>query len=103
MKAPYLLPFVLALLAWESPGSSSPAPAGAALAAGSRGQLQWLELHASADVQAGQFFLASVSSHSRCGSDWSIAGRQAPTWMRPTGPPPAYETTVSTLELVRTS
>jgi hypothetical protein len=102
----YLLPFVLALLAWEIDTAPRRPPLLALACSGLAWvNFQWLELHASADVQAAVFLAWSLPLALWLGVRLLAAGRQEPVSdFKPTGPPPAYETTVSALgRLVRTS
>jgi hypothetical protein len=102
----YLLPFLFALLAWEIVSERPRAPL-LALACSALGWLsfQWLELHASANVQASVFLAWSLPL-----ALWlALKLFSAPARKQvPAGEPPGtgstYETTVSALgRLVRTS
>jgi len=102
----YLLPFVLALLAWEI-GVDGRRPPVLALASSVLVWIsfQWLELHASADVQAVFFLAWSVPLALWLGLRLFSADRPARAPERTsTGPARDYETTVSALgRLVNTS
>ncbi|MGH2865624.1 MAG: glycosyltransferase 87 family protein [Solirubrobacteraceae bacterium] len=102
----YLLPFLLAILAWEIVSASPRAPL-FALACSLLGWLsfQWLEQHASADIQASVFLAWSVPL-----ALWlalRLFSPNAPERVpagAPEGSRPGYETTVSALgRLVKTS
>jgi hypothetical protein len=102
----YLLPFVLALLAWELSLDTRRPPM---LALASTGlvwiSFQWLPEHVSADAQSAMFLAWSVPLAAWLGLRLFSAQRRVPAAeLSPAGPAPAYETTVSALgRPVRTS
>ena len=99
----YVLPFVLALLAWEVGGAPRRPPL-LALACSVLAWIsfQWLPEHASADVQSAAFLAWSVPLAGWLGVRLFVAGRRVPAEVPPAGA--AYETTVSSLgRLVRIS
>ena len=99
----YMLPFLLALLAWELGGAPRRPPL-LALACSVLAWLsfQWLPEHASADVQSAAFLAWSVPFAGWLGLRLFSAGHRASAEVPPAGA--AYETTVSSLgRLVRTS
>jgi hypothetical protein len=102
----YLLPFLFALLAWEIVSERPRAPL-LALACSLLGWLsfQWLEQHASADVQASVFLAWSLPLALWLGLKlFAARGRGRVPADEPAGAGPTYETTVSALgRLVRTS
>jgi hypothetical protein len=102
----YLLPFLFALLAWEIVSERPRAPL-LALACSALGWLsfQWLEQHASADVQASVFLAWSLPLALWLGLRlFSARGREQAPAGEPAGTGASYETTVSALgRLVRTS
>jgi hypothetical protein len=99
----YMLPFLLALLAWELSGEPRRPPL-LALACTVLAWIsfQWLPEHASADAQSAAFLAWSVPLAGWLGLRLLAAGHRAPAEVPPAGA--AYETTVSSLgRLVRTS
>ncbi len=102
----YLLPFVFAMLAWEIISERPRAPL-LALSCSALGWLsfQWLEQHASADVQASVFLAWSLPLVLWLTLKlFSAQGREQAPVAHPGAPGAAYETTVSALgRLVRTS
>lgn len=102
----YLLPFVFAMLAWEIAAERPRAPL-LALACGALGWLSfdWLERHASADVQASFFLTWSLPLVLWLAVKlFSAREREPAPAAQSPGSGPAYETTVSALgRLVRTS
>jgi hypothetical protein len=99
----YMLPFVLALLAWEVGGESRRPPV-LALTCTTLAWIsfQWLPEHASADAQSAAFLAWAVPLTVWLGMRLFFAGARAPAEVPPAAG--AYETTVSSLgRLVRTS
>lgn len=102
----YLLPFVFAMLAWEIVGERPRAPM-LALACSVLGWLsfQWLEHHASADIQASVFLAWSLPLALWLALKlFSAPAREQVSAGEPAGAGSTYETTVSALgRLVSTS
>ena len=99
----YMLPFLLALLAWEL-GSEPRRPPRLAMActALAWASFQWLPEHATADAQSAAFLAWCLPLAGWLGLRLFASGRRAPAEAPPTAA--SYETTVSSLgRLVRTS